>query len=237
MKLTKIILLAAAGLTNSFWAGAQTTTTSANGVPGPTEYTKFSQFIANRDIFDPNRVPHTVYRPGPRPSNTGGRSQRPTSAPMFSLVGTMSYEKGLFAFFDGNNSGLRRVLPVNASYQGYTIAKLAQGKVLLETADKSQQVVLNTGEIMRQQNGKWVKSGSGPVSTGTMSSPGALISAFNSGAADSGTVDSGAADSGTDSSAGGSASRSDSTAAAPSAALSQNEVLKRLMELRKKEEQ
>ena len=34
----------------------------------------------------------------------------PRNTPTFTLVGTMSYEKGMFAFFDGNQSNLRKVL-------------------------------------------------------------------------------------------------------------------------------
>src|ERR1039457_6825213 len=31
----------------------------SNGVPGPADYTKFSSFVTDRNIFDPARVPHS----------------------------------------------------------------------------------------------------------------------------------------------------------------------------------
>ena len=79
------------------------------GVPGPTEYSNFSTFVTDRNIFDPNRVPHfysstTPFRPRP--------TTRIRNVPALTLVGTMSYEKGMFAFFNGNSSELQKVLQV-----------------------------------------------------------------------------------------------------------------------------
>jgi hypothetical protein len=90
----------------------------SNTVPGPTDYAAFSRFIADRNIFDPNRTPHdAVHEPAyhPRVSRT---------APVFTLVGTMSYAKGMFAFFDGNQPDLRKVLYTadSNSIAGFTVA-------------------------------------------------------------------------------------------------------------------
>lgn len=116
----------------------------------------------------------------------------------------MSYEKGLFAFFNGNSSDLKRVLPVNARIAGYTVAKIVSGRVLLVSDDKKEQLELKVGEVMRQDSGKWTLSDAGELPTGTSNT------------------------------ATGSSASGDT--AAPSPALGQNDVLKRLMELRKKEE-
>jgi len=204
MKLTrvKIILLAAFALTNGMFVRAQ-----SNGVPGAADYAKFSSFVTERNIFDPSRVPHTGYTPRVRTTRTVTRPTRVSnSAPAFSLVGTMSYEKGVFAFFNGNNSDLKKVLPVNAKIAGYTVLKISQGRVLLESDDKKEQLELKVGDVLREDGGKWALSGAGELPTGTSSATAA------------------------GSSAGG-------ETVAPSAALNQNDVLKRLMELRKKEEQ
>ena len=58
MKFTrsKIILLAAFALAGNFSASAQ-----SNGTAGDADYTKFSGFITDRNIFDPNRVPHNSH--------------------------------------------------------------------------------------------------------------------------------------------------------------------------------
>ena len=64
MKLThtKILLALAAVLAGETGAFAQ-----SNGVPGPTDYAKFSQFITDRNIFDPARQPHFIYSSSTRP--------------------------------------------------------------------------------------------------------------------------------------------------------------------------
>ncbi|MEI7532961.1 MAG: hypothetical protein WCK57_01225 [Verrucomicrobiae bacterium] len=201
MKATRIFLLAVVVLTHGVLARAQ-----SNSVPGATDYAAFSTFVTARNIFDPNRQPH--YTSAPRTHTTHTRTHVSPSAPAFTLVGTMSYEKGVFAFFDGNNSDLKKVLPVNEKIADYTVTQIAPDRVTLESADKKERLELKVGDVMRQENSKWTLSSGGelPVST-------------------SGVVP-------TVSSVGG-----DSPAAAPSPALGQNDVLKRLMELRKKEEQ
>lgn len=195
----KIILLAVFALTGGFIAGAQ-----SNKTPGAADYPAFSGFVTERNIFDPNRVPHTVYTPRVRTTRTTTHTRTSNSAPTFSIVGTMSYEKGLFAFFNGNSSDLKRVLPVNARIAGYTVAKIVSGRVLLVSDDKKEQLELKVGEVMRQDSGKWTLSDAGELPTGTSNT------------------------------ATGSSASGDT--AAPSPALGQNDVLKRLMELRKKEE-
>ena len=198
----KIILLAALALTNAISARAQ-----SNGVPGAADFGKFSAFITDRNIFDPNRVPHTVYTPRARTRVT--RTRTASSAPAFSLVGTMSYQKGYFAFFSGNNDGLKSVLPVSGKIAGYTVTQIVQGRATLETTNKLEKLELKVGDVLRQENGKWALSDAGELPTGT--STGVTAAAGSAGG--------------------------ETPAAAPSPALGQNDVLKRLMELRAKENQ
>ena len=202
MKLTryKKWLALALGLANGFLAAAQ-----SNGVPGATDYAAFSRFITERNIFDPNRRPHDVtprYRP-----------LRPTHfAPTFTLVGIMSYEKGTFAFFDGNNSDLQKVLyqSDSNSIAGFTVAKIIHDGVTLQTADKKQTVQMKVGDLMHQEGSTW-----------QLAKPGEF--AANTSGEDSGT--SAATDDASDDS-GGSAS--------PSAA-EPNDILKKLMQQREQE--
>jgi hypothetical protein len=143
-------LVLALALVNGLFAGAQ-----SNGVPGPTAYSSFSRFITERNIFDPGRYP----RSSPTGSNYRPRVSR--SAPTFTLVGTMSYEKGMFAFFDGNNSDLRKVLyqSDSNSIAGYTVAEITLAGVKLQTADKRQTVEMKIGEMMRQEGSEWQPAG------------------------------------------------------------------------------
>ena len=188
----------------ALWASATFAFAQSNGVPGPSDYAKFSAFVTDRNIFDPNRVPHNISS-GNRPRT---RTRVRNSAPGIMLVGTMSYEKGLFAFFNGNSADLKKALQAGDKIADYTVTDIAPSRVTLESADKKQQLKLKVGDGLRQENGKWVLSNSGelPAETG---------SAETANATD--------ADS--------------STPAAPVAAGEQNDVLKRLMQLRAKENQ
>jgi hypothetical protein len=171
-------------------------------VPGAADFAKFSAFVTDRNIFDPNRQPHYTAHTRTRTTRT-----RVSSAPAFTLVGTMSYEKGVFAFFNGNNSDLKKALPVNARIADYMVTQITPGRVLLESVDKKEKLELKVGDVMRQEGGKWAFSSTGELPD-------------EAGGATT-----------------GSSSDGENSAPAPSPALGQNEVLKRLMELRKKEEQ
>jgi len=183
-------------LAGSYFAGAQ-----SNGVPGPTDYPAFSRFITDRNIFDPGRYAHNstrTYRPP--------RSIR--STPTFTLVGTMSYEKGMFAFFDGNNSDLRKVLyPSDTNgIAGFIVSEITLTGVKLQTADKKQTVQMKIGEMMRQEGNEWQPAGRGELAASTAESAAPTV---------------------------GSSSSDASTA--PGSASEPNDVLKKLMQLREKE--
>ena len=81
----------------------------------------------------------------------------------------MSYEKGMFAFFDGNNSDLRKVLyqSDSNSIAGYTVAEITPAGVKLQTADKKQTVQLKIGDMMRQEGSSWQLAGQGGSFAGT----------------------------------------------------------------------
>ncbi len=139
-------------------AGGFSAVAQSNTVPGPTDYAAFSRFIAARNIFDPNRYPHTsTARPRPHPTPP------PASAPAFTLVGTMAYDKGMFAFFDGKSPDLKQILTVNGSEAGYTVKEITLKAVTLEGADK-QEINLKVGDQMRQEGTNWVFAGQASVS-------------------------------------------------------------------------
>lgn len=171
-------------------------------LPGPQDYTAFSQFIANRNIFDPSRQPHyTSARPTVRRSHVN-------TTPDLQLVGTMSYEKGWFAFFNGNGPELKKVLAVQGGIADHTVTEITASQVTLAATNQPASLVLRVGQGLRQEGGKWVFSEGG---NGAPADP-----------------DEGRGSSGKDSSG--------ASAAAPSANES-NDVLKRLMQLREKENQ
>ena len=188
-------------------AGGAFASAQSNGVPKPDEFTKFSSFVTDRNIFDPNRQPHS-YTPGNRPRNR--TRTRSSGAPGIQLVGTMSYEKGWFAFFNASNEDYKKALYAGEKIAGYTVMEIFPGWVRLQSGDQKEQFELKVGDGLQQENNKWVfvRSGETPAVT---SSP---ASSSSSGLSDS-----------------------ESPAPTTPSTGEQNEVLKRLMQLREKENQ
>ncbi len=178
--------------------------------PGPTDYTAFSRFITDRNIFDPNRQPHYT---STRTQTTRPRT-RSASTPAFTLVGTMAYEKGFFAFFSGNDTELKKVLSVSEKIADYTVTEIVAGRARIESADGKQKLELKVGDVMHQEAGGWQFSGAAEIPPGAPAS-------------ETGTAPAGAAEN----------SSERSTPSVPVAAGAQSEILKRLMEKRAKENQ
>jgi hypothetical protein len=110
---------------------------------------EFSAFklINDRNIFDPNRAPH-------RPSGT---QPAPKIVNSFSLVGVMSYEKGTFAFFDGNSSDYQKAVKVNDLVAGYKVTRIEPNSVDLLAG--TNHVELRVGmQLRREEGGAWIPS-------------------------------------------------------------------------------
>lgn len=101
-------------------------------------YDSFS-LIWRRNIFDPNRRAMSYRRPS-GPSRT---------VDAFALVGTLSYSKGKFAFFNGTSPDYKKVLEPGASIAGYTIKDITAKNVLL--AANGKEVEMNVGSQMRNE--------------------------------------------------------------------------------------
>ena len=141
MKISKIKIwaltaLAAAG---SFSALAQQTNTV-----NPKDFEAF-KIIMDRNIFDVNRRP-PVARGTPRPP--------PAIVDTFVLAGTMSYESGPFAVFDGSSSEYHKVLGPGGKIAGYTLAEITHDFVKLSSG--TNELELKVGmQMRRSENGKW----------------------------------------------------------------------------------
>jgi len=133
-------------------------------------------------------------------------------APYVTLVGTMSYEKGLFAFFDSNNPDMKKILTTDDEVAGYKVKEITTGTVTLEGADKKE-FLMKVGEQMRQESGTWQLNGQAEASSSS--------TAVAEAPAESDSP----------------ADATEAPAAAPSSDLQANEVLKRLMKLREQENQ
>jgi hypothetical protein len=201
---TKIVLLATLAVAGNFSAVAQSNT------PGDADYAKFSSFITDRNIFDPNRVPHS---PHSTPTRTRTKTRtRSAGAPFVALVGTMSYEKGQFAFFNANDSDMKKIIAAGDEIAGYTVKKISASAVTLTDKNKKE-ITMKIGDQMHQDGSVWKlnddSSASAPANEPTTATE-----------ADSSST-----------------STSEAPAAAPSANLGSNDILKKLMEKRAKENQ
>jgi hypothetical protein len=131
-----------------------------NGSLARLDYSAF-KLIVDRNIFDPNRFP---LRQGARP--------RPKSVDSLTLVGTMTYKKGTFAFFNGTSADYTKELKLNDVIAGYKITNIAHNGVQLAAGTNA--VDLRVGmQLRREEDGPWLPSGQGgsfavtPSSTST----------------------------------------------------------------------
>lgn len=129
---------------------------SVSGLPGFAQQTNgparpdYSSFkiITDRNIFNPNRSSKSarVVRSNP---------QQQVKGDAFSLLGTMSYEKGLFAFFDGTSSDYRKVLQRADAIAGYKVTDIAPNCVKLGSG--TNELELRVGmQMRREEEGGWL---------------------------------------------------------------------------------
>jgi len=128
------------------------------------------KIITDRNIFDPTRSSRATRRTeGPRPAKIES----------FALVGTMSYENGTYAFFDGSGSSYRKGVKAGETIAGFKIADISANSVKLQT--NGHEIELNVGMQMKKQDeGEWQLSGraesfgtSSPATTATEKTDGA----------------------------------------------------------------
>jgi hypothetical protein len=175
------------------------------------------QLIQERNIFNPNRFPR---------SGRGGRREirRPVRTDSFTLVGTMSYEKGLVAFFDGSSYEFRKALKPEDTLAGFKIAEIGLNQVKL--AGKSNQFELRVGAQMRREDeGEWTLGGQSPFASPSAAALSITTPTSTDTNAEPGTVAAG----------GDAAGPAASPAAEPSSSGAESEVLKKLMQRREQE--
>lgn len=118
---------------------------STNGASSVLDYAAF-RVVAERNIFDPNRSPRSNVPPS-----------KPKAVDSFSLVGIMSYEKGVFAFFDGSSDDFKKALKPQDSIAGYKVVSISPESVKLVM--NTNVVELKVGSQMRRRDdGVWEPS-------------------------------------------------------------------------------
>src|ERR1035437_9505810 len=115
-----------------------------NNGPITLDYSSF-KVVVDKNIFDPNRQPQR-----------GSRTVRPTpkSFDSLTLVGTMTYEKGTFAFFDGTSAEYKKALRLADAIAGYKVTNISPNGVKM--ASGTNQLELSVGaQLRREENGPW----------------------------------------------------------------------------------
>jgi hypothetical protein len=136
------------GSANDYSRSSDGSQTNALAGTNTLDYAAF-KVIVDRNIFDPNRLPH---RPGERPVR-----QAPKSVDSLTLVGTMSYEKGTIAFFDGTSSEYKKALKLTDTntIAGYKITHIAPNGVKLVSG--TNELELRVGaQLRREEDGPWL---------------------------------------------------------------------------------
>jgi hypothetical protein len=131
-----------------------------NGGPASLDYSAF-KVVADRNIFNPNRYA----RSGPGP--------RVAPREYLTLVGTMSYEKGSFAFFSGTDS---KALKLADSIAGFKVTNITPSTVKL--ASGTNELELRVGmQLTRDEDGPWVASSAPVTSSATQAASSSSTSA------------------------------------------------------------
>jgi hypothetical protein len=126
----------------SLTAVAQPTTNS----PAPNDISAFN-LITERNIFNTRRSAR--YVPSAR-RDTG----RPNRSEAFALVGTLAYEKGPFAFFDGNRSDYKEVAKQGDSIAGFKVVEISPSRVKLASPTNEVELALGM-QLHREDQGPW----------------------------------------------------------------------------------
>ncbi len=165
MKTTLLIASLMFGLADGVFA-AEATNAVAAGASSRMDYVSF-RVVAERNIFNPHRSKRSGDRPPPRTE-----PEKRVVMDRFALLGTMSYEKGRYAFFDGSSADLRKVAKPEDSIAGFKIAEVAPTCVKLQLTN-GQLLELCVGMQMKRSEGTdWELAGKAEGSSGSSSSSG-----------------------------------------------------------------
>jgi hypothetical protein len=100
--------------------------------------------IGERNIFNPNRIGRTT-----RPVE-----EAPPRTDVVSFVGTMQYEKGLFAFFDSPDATYRKTLHEGDTLGQFTVQNITPSGVDLVRDAKTTSLAMGQ-QLRRPEGGEW----------------------------------------------------------------------------------
>jgi len=142
--------------------------------------------VSERNIFDPDRQPRTRGESRPIPKTVVAVA---ADAPEMGLVGVMTFQKGTFAFFDGNAAEYRKTLQLQALIAGHAVTAITPQSVTLSESN-GPPVLLKVGQRLRKDaEGVWklAAGGTGEAFTRSSGSVGAGSGAASSSSSSSAT--------------------------------------------------
>ena len=166
MKTTRLLILMLLAAADPLCAAEGTNVASSRN-----DYVAF-RVISDRNIFNPKRssrtAGQTIVRTEP---------ERVVRTERFALLGTMSYEKGRYAFFDGSGSDFRKVAKPEDMIAGFRISEVAPTCVKLLTTNGTILELCVGMQMKKREDADWELAGkadaaesTGRASTSTTSS-------------------------------------------------------------------
>ena len=165
------------GSASDFSQGGDRSQTNSAAGTNRLDYSAF-KVVVDRNIFDPNRISRRPGDRGPRPA--------PKTVDSLTLVGTMTYEKGSFAFFDGTSSDYKKALKLNDVVAGHKVTNITRNSVKLAAGTNELELTVGM-QLRREEDGPWSLAG-GPGSyaatpTSSSTSTSAMVSTGSDAAA------------------------------------------------------
>lgn len=159
---TTQLIIAGLMFASTFGASAAETNAPASGGPLRADFVYY-RMIADRNIFNPHRSKGVPNRPPP----VRTEPEKIVKSDRFALLGTMSYEKGRYAFFDGSSTEFRKVAKPEDSIAGFKIAEVAPTCVKLVLTN-GQLLELCVGMQMKKSEEQgWQLAGKAEAAAGT----------------------------------------------------------------------
>lgn len=174
-----VVVSKGAEATNSVVKPSASTTTN---LPARLDQASF-RLISDRNIFNPTRSSRAA-------SNKAESEPRKViKVESVSLVGTMSYEKGDFAFFDGSGADFKKVVKADETIAGFKVQQISFSQVSLVQEGKTLTLPVG-GKLRRQDGGPWEVTASAEKGSAEVSaSSSEASSADESSSGDSGESD------------------------------------------------
>ncbi len=139
-----ILLSLRAGLALGLLMLASRPAAAQSSAPPKSDFSAF-RIITDRNVFDPRRYA----RSGP-----ARETRRAARVDTFTLVGTLEYDKGPVAFFDGTSSQFRKAVRPEESIGSFKVADIKPAAVTLVSDTNTFQLKMGS-QMRREEEGPW----------------------------------------------------------------------------------